>query len=329
MRRCMLELFGEAISDNIVPSSRDTFYRLPCQHQSVRRRRGPPLRALNSTYTIPLMPAAHSKFSPPKILIFDSGVGGLSVLDEIRRLTPWCQLVYASDNAAFPYGLKEEMQLVDRVDRVLRHLIEREQPDVLVVACNTASTLALPHIRSHFERPVVGVVPAIKPAAQLSKTGVIGLLATPGTIARPYTQQLIDDFAPDCEVIRIGSSRLVELAEQHLRGLDVAPDELHDIVAPLFQATPRGEADVMVLACTHFPLIRHLIAGASPRSVAWIDSGAAIARRVASLLPGDADQSLRYFHWHCLFTAPDPSLDALQPALTRLECVSVEVVAVP
>lgn len=275
------------------------------------------------------MPVTHLKSPPPKVLVFDSGVGGLSVLDEIRRLTPWCQLVYASDNAAFPYGIKEEMQLVDRVDRVLRRLIAREQPDILVVACNTASTLALPHIRSHFERPVVGVVPAIKPAAQFSKTGVIGLLATPGTIARPYTQQLIDDFAPDCEVIRIGSSRLVELAEQHLRGLAVAADELQDIIAPLFHPTPRGEADVMVLACTHFPLIRHLIASASPRAVAWIDSGTAIARRVASLLPGNADQRQRHFHWRCLFTAPDPSLDALQPALTRLECVSVEVVTVP
>lgn len=267
--------------------------------------------------------------SPPKVLVFDSGVGGLSVLDEIRRLTPWCQLVYASDNAAFPYGTKEEMQLVDRVDRVLRRLIEREQPDILVVACNTASTLALPHIRSHFERPVVGVVPAIKPAASLSKTGVIGLLATPGTIARPYTQQLIDDFAPDCEVIRIGSSRLVELAEQHLRGREIAADELQDIIAPLFHATARGEADVVVLACTHFPLIRGLLAGVAPRSVAWIDSGAAIARRVASLLPADCDQGQRFFSWRCLFTAPDPSLDTLRAALARLECAAVEVVVVP
>jgi|SRR5690625_1978782 len=267
--------------------------------------------------------------SSPKVLVFDSGVGGLSVLDEIRRLTPWCRLVYASDNAAFPYGTKEEMRLVDRVDRVLRRLIEREQPDILVVACNTASTLALPHIRSHFERPVVGVVPAIKPAAKLSKTGVIGLLATPGTIARPYTQQLIDDFAPHCEIIRIGSSRLVELAEQHLRGREVAAEELQGIIAPLFHATPRGNADVVVLACTHFPLIRALLAGVAPRSVAWIDSGAAIARRVASLLPADCDQQQRFFSWRCLFTAPDASLEALHPTLARLECEAVEVVPVP
>lgn len=275
------------------------------------------------------MSTASLPSTPPKILIFDSGVGGLSVLDEIRRLTPWCQLVYVSDNAAFPYGLKEEMQLVDRVDRVLRRMIEREQPDILVVACNTASTLALPHIRSHFERPVVGVVPAIKPAARLSKTGVIGLLATPGTVARAYTQQLIDDFAHDCHVIRVGSCRLVELAEQHLRGHDIAHDELREIIAPLFDVTARGEADVMVLACTHFPLIRSLIAGVAPRPVAWIDSGSAIAQRVASLLPANCDQEQRYFHWRCLFTAPDPSLAALRPALERLECSAVEIVAVP
>lgn len=266
---------------------------------------------------------------PPRVLVFDSGVGGLSVLDEIRRLTPWCELVYASDNAAFPYGTKEEMQLVDRVDRVLRHLIRCEQPDILVVACNTASTLALPHIRSHFKRPVVGVVPAIKPAAGLTRTGVIALLATPGTVARPYTQRLIDDFAPGCEIIKVGSSRLVELAEQHLRGEAVCRSELAGITAPLFRTTAKGDADVVVLACTHFPLIRELLTGVAPRSLAWIDSGSAIAHRVASLLPADCDREQRHFSWRCLFTAADPSLDALQPALTRLECIAVEVVTIP
>lgn len=266
---------------------------------------------------------------PPKILIFDSGVGGLSILDEIRRLTPWCELVYASDNAAFPYGTKEEMQLVDRVDRALRHLVRREQPDILVVACNSASTLALPHIRSHFERPVVGVVPAIKPAAGLTRTGVIGLLATPGTANRSYTQRLINEFASGCDVIKVGSSRLVELAEQHLREEAVSHDELIEITAPLFRATKKGEADVVVLACTHFPLIRGLLAGVAPRSLAWIDSGSAIARRVASLLPTNCDQEQRHFTWRCLFTAADRSLDALGPALKRLECSSIEIVAIP
>ncbi len=265
---------------------------------------------------------------PPRVLVFDSGVGGLSVLDEIRRLTPWCELVYVSDNAAFPYGVKGEMELVDRVDRVLRHLIRREEPDILVVACNSASTLALPHIRSHFERPVVGVVPAIKPAAALTRTGVIGLLATPGTVARPYTQQLIDDFAGHCHVIRVGSSRLVELAEQHLRGQPVSREELEIITAPLFATTPQGEADVVVLACTHFPLLRERLAGAAPRALAWIDSGSAIARRVASLLPADCDRTQRHFAWRCLFTAEDASLARLRPALDRLECASVEITAI-
>jgi len=216
-----------------------------------------------------------------KILVFDSGVGGLSILREIQQRVDGCELFYACDNEAFPYGTKDETSLINRVDVVLKKLIAHLQPDVVVVACNTASTVALPHIRSHFSKPVVGVVPAIKPAAANSRSKVIGLLGTPGTVQRQYTQQLIDDFASDCEVIRVGSSALVEMAEQKLRGQTIDSEQLAHIIAPFFE---QQSLDAIVLACTHFPLLAEELTACAPRSVSWIDSGEAIARRVHSLI---------------------------------------------
>lgn len=233
-----------------------------------------------------VQPAQPANPAPSKarVLVFDSGVGGLSILTEIRQYIPGCELVYACDNAAFPYGTKGEEELVKRVDLVLKALIAQIDPDIVVVACNTASTVALPHIRNHFHKPVVGVVPAIKPAARLSQSRVIGLLATPATVSRPYTQQLIDEFAPDCTIIRVGSTELVQLAEQKLRGLAPDPEKLREIIAPLF-ANPH--TDTLILACTHFPLLRAELEAAAPRAIQWVDSGAAIARRVKSLLEGN------------------------------------------
>src|SRR5690606_22891926 len=149
-------------------------------------------------------------------------------------------------------------------------------PKLAVVACNTASTVALPRLRSQFALPIVGVVPAIKPAARLSANRIIRLLATPGTVARPYTQKLIDQFAADCEVIRVGSSELVEQAERKLRGEPVDLDLLRRIMAPIIE----GGADTVVLGCTHFPLLQQELQLAAGRPLQWVDSGAAIARRV-------------------------------------------------
>ncbi len=279
--------------------------------------------------------------SLPKILVFDSGVGGLSVLHALRQRLPDCHYVYACDNAAFPYGTKDEATLVERVDQVLHALIRQEAPDIVVVACNTASTLALPRIRAHFREPVVGVVPAIKPAAALSKTRVFGLLGTPGTVQRPYTQQLIDEFAGDCQIVRVGSSNLVQLAEAALRGQPPPPAQLRDILAPFF-ANPL--LDCIVLACTHFPLLKKELTAACPRPIVWIDSGEAIARRVASLLPTDnpvaqPSNSTSGNHKHnarqtpqpqqkTLFTAQSADLELLQPALIQFGCGHVEFIKV-
>jgi len=219
------------------------------------------------------------------VLVFDSGVGGLSIFADIASALPTVPLAFACDNAAFPYGTKTETELLERVDVVLHALIARIQPRLVVVACNTASTVALPRLRRRFSLPIVGVVPAIKPAALISHNKVIGLLATPATVARPYTDELIREFAGNCAVIKVGSRELVELAEAKLRGATIAPVTLAPLLAPFF-ADRNHSADTIVLGCTHFPLLRAELAAATPVPVQWLDSGAAIARRVASLVAG-------------------------------------------
>lgn len=220
----------------------------------------------------------------PRILVFDSGVGGLSILRDIQRRLPLCELVYASDNEAFPYGIKAEAELIERVNKVLHALLQQSAIDIIVVACNTASTLTLPHIRSQFTQPIVGVVPAIKPAAARSRSKVIGLLATPGTVARPYTQELIEQFAQDCTVIRLGSSELVEMAEQKLGGQAPSLARLRAILAPMLEHPQAPQMDTLVLACTHFPLLIEELRQALPAHLDFIDSAEAIARRVEFLL---------------------------------------------
>ncbi|MGD8176714.1 glutamate racemase [Marinimicrobium sp. ARAG 43.8] len=255
---------------------------------------------------------------PPQLLVFDSGVGGLSVAAEIQRALPGCAIAYASDNAAFPYGTKDEATLVDRVGRVLASLVNAVQPDVIVVACNSASTLALPHIRARFAAPIVGVVPAIKPAAALTRSRVIGLLATPGTVARPYTHELITQFAADCTVISLGSSALVEEAEARLRGTPVDPARLDELLRPLRDHPRYGEMDTLVLACTHFPLLRDDLQQWVGSAVQLVDSGEAIARRVEYWLSQLAlpRENTRPEHL-ALFTRDDPEVARLAPALQR------------
>jgi glutamate racemase len=214
-----------------------------------------------------------------KVVIFDSGVGGLSVYQEIYALLPQVQFIYAFDNAAFPYGELDDATLIKRTNYIVTLLANQYQADLVVIACNTASTIVLPSLRQQLTIPVVGVVPAIKPAALISQTKSIGLLATPATVNRAYTHQLIQQFANGCDVKMIGSTRLVEMAEQKLRGKLVDIDELTEILAPW-----QGTVDSIVLGCTHFPLIKQEILLALNHQINVIDSGKAIAKRVALLL---------------------------------------------
>ena len=246
------------------------------------------------------------------LLFFDSGVGGLSVLEPTRALLPNAPIVYAADSGGFPYGKRSEADLAARVPALLGRLVERFQPRLLVIACNTASTIALEHARAALELPIVGTVPAIKPAAEISKTRVIGVLGTEATVRQPYVDDLAARFAADCTIIRYGSPELVELAEAKLAGDPVSVDAVKAAALRMFEAAAGERIDTVVLACTHFPLLGGELRSAFP-DVTYVDGGAGIARRIAFLTRGQP--------WPAeptpgiaLFTAPprSPLLGALE-----------------
>ena len=221
----------------------------------------------------------------PEILVFDSGLGGLTVLAAILRARPDASLTYVADDAAFPYGRWSEADLVERVGTVMERLIARFHPDTVVIACNTASTLVLSSLRERFPAmPFVGTVPAIKPAAAYSRTKKISVLATPGTVARDYTRALIDTYAADCEVTLVGSNGLASLAEAAMRGEPVADADIAAEIAPCFVGEGANRTDCIVLACTHYPLLLDRYEALAPWPVAWIDPAAAIARRADHVL---------------------------------------------
>lgn len=217
-------------------------------------------------------------------LVFDSGVGGLTVARELLASAPDVTVDYSADTGFFPYGDKSDEALRARLPLVAKALYDVVQPDVFVIACNTASTLALDEVRSVLPCPVVGTVPAVKPAAALSQSGVIGLLATPGTIRRSYTDQLISDFASEVKVIKHGSVDLVKLAEAVAAGEFPELEAFADAQAALFNAPGGDEMDTIVLACTHFPLVRDELVASAPRPITYIDSGQAIARQTLRFL---------------------------------------------
>ena len=222
--------------------------------------------------------------APGPILFFDSGVGGLSVVEATRALLPHAPFVYVADNAGAPYGPRGEAEITVRVSALLGRVVERFAPSLVVIACNTASTIALATVRAALDVGVVGTVPAIKPAAEQSQTRTIGVLGTEATVRQPYVDRLSAEFAADCRVLRHGAPALVTLAEAKLRGGAVALADVAEAVAPLF-AQPGGDAiDTVVLACTHFPLLRDELARAVPAGVCFVDGSAGIARRIAHLL---------------------------------------------
>ena len=217
------------------------------------------------------------------ILVIDSGVGGLSVCQSILEQQPRLQIIYFADSAFFPYGLLPEEKLRERLKHIVSSMLAIHQPALVVLACNTVSTLVLPELRALFDIPFVGVVPAIKPAAALSESKCIGLLATPATVNRPYTDQLIQDYAHDCEVIKIGSSELVHEAEKLFKGQAVSAEVINNLLKPFSNEYGQALVDTVVLGCTHFPLLKLDLAKQLP-GIRWVDSGKAIANRVSHLL---------------------------------------------
>jgi len=222
---------------------------------------------------------------PPTILVFDSGLGGLTVLREIVGARPDAHYVYVADDAFFPYGHHGEEDIVARVVPLIGELIAAHTPDLVVIACNTASTLVMSHLRQRYTVPFVGTVPAIKPACASSKTRRVSVLGTKGTVKREYTHALIRDFAQGCEVTLVGSAELASLAEAALSGGEVSDAEISAELAPCFVGDGGvARTDTVVLACTHYPLLMDRLVRLAPWPVDWIDPAPAIARRVSDLL---------------------------------------------
>ena len=250
------------------------------------------------------------------ILMFDSGVGGLSVLAALRRVLPAAPVIYVADNAGLPYGQKTEAEVAARVSGMLGRMTERLRPRLVCIACNTASTIALAAVRDVLEVPIVGTVPAIKPAAAMTRTGVIGLLGTEATIRQSYVDRLEAEFASDKVLLRHGAPDLVMAAEAQLRGDIADPAAIARAVAAL-RAMPHGDRiDTVVLACTHFPLLAGALSAAFGPDVRLIDGADGIARRIAYLTQGQ--QFERRLPDLALFTRDEPGLAALSDALTAV-----------
>lgn len=247
------------------------------------------------------------------LLLFDSGVGGLSVLRKVRRLLPDAPIIYVADNAGLPYGAKTEAQIAARVSGLLGRLTERLRPRLVCIACNTASTIALASVREVLEVPIVGTVPAIKPAAAATRTGVIGLLGTEATIRQAYVDRLEAEFASDKLLLRHGAPELVTAAEAKLRGEAVDP-AVYARAAESLRSQPGGDRiDTVVLACTHFPLVNDELQTAFGAGVSFVDGSDGIAHRIAFLT--DGQKWLRETPDLALFTRGGIEIDQLGSTL--------------
>jgi glutamate racemase len=249
----------------------------------------------------------------PTIVVFDSGLGGLTVHREVVKARPDARFVYAADDVFFPYGRQNEAALVERVLAVIERLIAAHRPDLVVVACNTASTLVLPQLRARFTVPFVGTVPAIKPACAASASRLVAVLGTEATVQREYTRALIRDFADGCAIHLVGSPRLAELAEAVLHGEAVADADIAREIAPCFVEQNGARTDTIVLACTHYPLLLDRLHRLAPWPVTFMDPAPAIARRVVDLLgpPGSSPPTAT----RLVFTSGRPPTLALKAAL--------------
>jgi glutamate racemase len=222
--------------------------------------------------------------APATILVFDSGLGGLTVYRAVAQALPGARYIYVADDAGFPYGNQPEAALIARVLAVIGEAIAAHKPDLVVIACNTASTLALAELRARYPVPFVGTVPAIKPACAQSNSKRIAVLGTLATVSREYTRALIREFAAGCDVALVGSSHLASYAEAELAGLPVADAAINSEIAGCFVDADGRRTDTVVLACTHYPLLIDRFRANAPWPVEWLDPAPAIARRVADLM---------------------------------------------
>ena len=249
----------------------------------------------------------------PTILVLDSGLGGVTVYREIVAARPDANFVYVADDAGFPYGAVAEPALVTRVVALMGELIATHEPDLVVIACNTASTLVLPALREKFSLPFVGTVPAIKPACAVSVTRRVSVLGTEATVAREYTHTLIRNFAQDWRVTLVGSRNLAAYAEAEMDGAPVSDEALRAEIALCFR-DDGSRTDTVVLACTHYPLLIQRLRRLAPWPVDFVDPAPAIARRVTDLL-GQVSAPSRKGTASAIFTsgrAPAAALKLMQ-----------------
>jgi glutamate racemase len=247
------------------------------------------------------------------ILLFDSGIGGLTVLREARVLLPNRRFVYVADDAAFPYGDWEEEALRQRIVALFGRLIDQYRPELSVIACNTASTLAIDALRAAYcDHAFVGTVPAIKPAAERTQSGLVSVLATPGTVKRQYTRDLIRQYAGKCHVRLVGSRNLAALAETYMREGFVDEEAVRQEIAPCFIEMDGRRTDIVVLACTHYPFLVNRMRKTAPWPVDWIDTSEAIARRALSLVDAERPRIPEQDEDIAVFTSGDPGLAAIR-----------------
>ena len=235
------------------------------------------------------------------VLVFDSGIGGLSVMREARLVMHEQPFVYVGDDAGFPYGDWEEQALTERMVGLFETLLDTYNPHLAIVACNTASTLIMPALRERFSIPFVGIVPAIKPAAERTASGLISVLATPGTVSRAYTQNLIKQFANRCEVKLVGATQLARMAEEHMQLRPIDTQLLREEIRPCFVQREQRKTDIVTLGCTHYPFLVNEMRKLAPWPVDWLDPAHAVARQARRLLPEQAvltqpDDSNRMLH---------------------------------
>jgi glutamate racemase len=265
--------------------------------------------------------------SAPNVLVFDSGLGGLTVFREMVKARPDASFVYAADDAFFPYGRRDEPVLIARVLEVMDRFIAVYRPDLVVVACNTASTIVLPQLREKFKVPFVGTVPAIKPACLLTKSMLVTVLGTEATVRREYTHKLVREHGNNCAVTLVGSPRLAELAEAELKGEPVSDNDIAAEIAPCFVESGGKRTDTVVLACTHFPLLLQRLEKLALWPVTFIDPAPAIARRVVDLL-GPAGTGTTFSPARAVFTSgrvPSPALAAALGRFGLAEAASADV----
>lgn len=241
------------------------------------------------------------------ILVFDSGIGGLTVLREARVLMPERHFIYVADDAGFPYGGWEEAALTAHVISLFGKLLAEHDPEICIIACNTAFTLVGADLRAAFpQMRFVGTVPAIKPAAERTRSGLVSVLATPGTVRRAYTRDLIQSFASQCHVRLVGSENLARMAEAYIRGEPVEDAAVLAEIEQCFMEKQGRKTDIVVLACTHYPFMANVFRRLAPWPVDWLDPAEAIARRARSLVPAPDGFEPLYGIDPAIFTSGNP-----------------------